>query len=436
MTEGRWRSRVRGVMADRTGCVLVVGSDTPTLPEIDLDGFADEEIEQVRRGFERLLGARVAVLRYLARSVDRENRRLDIVYALEQLDAGGDLPPGAAWLERSALDGELRDLVLEPARVPAKRAPWAQQGWLAEATEWIESSLRDIDRRPTGPVEQVRTWPLSAVLRVPTESGLVYFKATSTTPLFVDEGRVLQGLAQLFRREVPRPLAVDSPRRWMLLDDVGSSIGWDAPVEERESVLRVFGFMQVASSGDLDALIAMGCVDRRTAWLARETSSLIADDEVLAGLHENEIARLRSLEALLVALCHRLAEGPVPDALVHGDLHLDNVARVGGSYVFFDWSDACVAHPFLDLIDIHREEDPDVRERLRDAYLSVWADYASSKELLALWEASAPLASLNQAISYRHIYASIESGSAQNLEWALPHWLRLVLATDFDSLSL
>ncbi len=180
----------------------------------------------------------------------------------------------------------------------------------------------------------------------------------------------------------------------------------------------------------------MGCIDRRPAWLARAASELLRDDEALAGLEEHEIARLRSLEPLLVAACHRLAEGPVPDALVHGDLHLDNVARVGGSYVFFDWSDACVAHPFLDLIDIHSEEDKAVRTRLRDAYLSVWADYASPDDLLALWNLSAPLASLNQAVSYRHIFASIERGSTQNLDWALPHWLRLVLATDFDSLRL
>ncbi len=81
-------------------------------------------------------------------------------------------------------------------------------------------------------------------------------------------------------REVPEPLAVDSARRWMLLDDVGTAIGWDAPLEERESVLRVFAFMQVASSDDLEALLAMGCVDRRPAWLAREMTLLIGDDEV------------------------------------------------------------------------------------------------------------------------------------------------------------
>ncbi len=402
MTESRWRSRVRGVLTDGR-----------PLPETELDGFADNDLEAVRDALEPLVGARVAILRYLERSVDRERKRLDVVYELERLDAG---PAPSS------------------ATVPATRAPWAQAGWLAEATTWIESSLRDLGRAPTGPVEQVRTWPLSAVLRVPTENGRVYFKATSSSPLFVDEGRVMTGLAGLFRHEVPRPLAIDSPRRWMLLDDIGDSLGWQAPVEVRESVLRVFAFMQVASSSDVAALLEIGCIDRRPAWLARETRQLLGDDEALAAFDEHEIARLRALEPVLVELCDRLAKGPVPNALVHGDLHLENVARVGGSYVFFDWSDACVTHPFLDLIDVHREEDAAVRERLRDAYLSAWADYGSPQQLRELWDVSAPLASLNQAVSYRHIAANVEPASVQQLESALPDWLRRVLETDFDAL--
>ena len=435
MTEDRWSSRVRGVLTDREARVLMLPTnDGPSLPTLELDCFADDELEAVRDAFEQLVGVRVAILRYLARSVDRESKRLDVVYALEPLEAAWDAPPGAAWLDRSALTDELRNLAPERSHVPAERAPWAQEGWFAEASAWIESSLRALGRAPAGPFEQVRTWPLSAVLRVPTEDGRVYFKATSTSPLFVDEGRVMQGLARLFPPSVPKPLAVDSARRWMLLDDMGASIGWGAPVEEREAVLGVFASMQVVSSGDLEALLAMGCIDRRPAWLARETSELIGDDECLAGLEEHEVARLRSLEPTLVELCHRLADGPVPDALVHGDLHLDNVARVRGSYVFFDWSDACVAHPFLDLIDVHREEDQAVRERLRDAYLSIWSDYGSPEQLLALWRIAAPLASLNQAVSYRHIAASVERGSTPQLDWALPYWLRLILATDFDAL--
>ena len=72
-------------------------------------------------------------------------------------------------------------------------------------------------------------WSLSCVLRTPTAAGTVYFKATAGSPLFVDEGQVMRGVARLFPENVPRPLAVDQPRRWMLLDDVGPELGWNAP---------------------------------------------------------------------------------------------------------------------------------------------------------------------------------------------------------------
>ena len=244
----------------------------------------------------------------------------------------------------------------------------------------------------------------------------------------------MHGLARLFPRNVPKPLALDRRRRWMLLEDVGPALGWDAPVEERELVLVTFGQMQATAAKDVDALLAMGCVDRRPAWLAREISHLLADDAALTGLEDEEIARLRESGPMMVALCKRLGTSFIPDSVVHGDLHLGNVARAGGSYVFFDWTDAAVSHPFVDLIDVFREEDAVTRAALRDAYLRAWAEYGTHDRLLSLWRVAEPLASLNQAVSYRYIASGVEPGTGQELEWAIPHWLRNVLAADLGSL--
>jgi aminoglycoside phosphotransferase (APT) family kinase protein len=416
-------------LRDRDGRVLVVaGEGDPVLPEVRTVGLADDELEAVRTALAGVLGVRVAVLRQLARAVDRGARHLDVVYALESLDPRWEPPSHTTWLEE--LDGELAALV-EDGPVPPERTPWAREGWLAEAEAWIGSSLGALGRAPTGPLEQIRVWALSAVLRVQTDDGAVYFKAPAALPLFVDEGRVMQGLARL-HREVPRPLAVDRERRWMLLDDVGAMIGWDAPREVREAALFVFGALQARSASQLDALLGMGCVDRRPAWLAREIRALLADDDALAGLDSDDGVRVRAVEPQLISLCRRLADGPVPDALVHGDLHLDNIARNGDGFFFIDWTDACVTHPFLDLIDVHREEDADTRDRLRDAYLSAWRDVAPQAVLLDLWELARPLSYANQAVSYRHIAANVEPGSGGELEWAIPHWLRLVLETDLE----
>ncbi len=103
--------------------------------------------------------------------------------------------------------------------------------------------------------------------------------------------------------------------------------------------------------------------------------------------------------------------------------------------MFFDWTDACVTHPFLDLIDVFREEDAATRDALRDAYLRAWADFGTHDQLLSVWRVAEPLSSLNQAVSYRYIASGVEPGTNQELEWAIPHWLRLVLAADVESLS-
>jgi Phosphotransferase enzyme family len=407
------------------------------LPSVELDMFADEDLSHVQRAFGDLLGIPLVVLRPVARDVDRERRMLEIVYVLDGLELGSQPPAGTEWADAGLLPPEHRELavrVLEEVQAPPTRAPWSHPGWLAEAEAWVEESLAQRGRPTTGRVEQVRVWELSCVLRARTAGGAVFFKATADFPLFVDEGRVMRGLAQR-SRHVPRPLAVDSTRRWMLLDDVGPVVGWDAPLEERELVHRLFARVQVESTARVGELFALGCIDRRPEWLARQATELLADDASLAGLETAEVARLRSLAPALVAMCERLAAGPVPDALVHGDLHLSNVARRDGDYLFFDWTDACVTHPFLDLIDVFREEDAAARDALRDAYLSAWADFAARPELLRVWELAAPLAALNQAVSYRVIGASVEPGTTEQLEWALPYWLRLVLGADIEALG-
>ena len=416
-----------------------------SLPCVELDNFSDDDLRHAQRAFEELLGTPVTILRYVARNLDREQRLLEVVDVLEPLDTDWKLPVGAEWMDRSSLSSlrlgheEHREILLRALDasasgvVPPERAPWAREGWLVEAAEWIEESLSALGRPPTGRLEQIRAWCLSSLLRVPTAAGAVFFKATAGSPLFVDEGTVMRGLAELFPESVPAPLAVNSPHRWMLLADLGSELGWDAPLEVREEVLRVFARMQIESAGRADELLALGCIDRRLDMLAAEARDLLADDSSLAGLDDEEAARARAFGSKLDALCTALDEAGVPNTLLHGDLHLSNVARLDGRYVFFDWTDASVGHPLFDLIDVFREENEAVRDRLRDVYLSAWVGFEPLDRLLDIWSLAQPLAFMHHAVSYRHIAANVERESGQELEWALPYFLRKVLAAETNA---
>jgi hypothetical protein len=79
-------------------------------------------------------------------------------------------------------------------------------------------------------------------------------------------------------------------------------------------------------------------------------------------------------------LCSELEARGIPPSVQHDDLHLTNVYKDGDRLRVLDWGDACIAHPFMSLVDTFRflEEVNELRpddpwfERLRDVYLEPW----------------------------------------------------------------
>jgi hypothetical protein len=347
-------------------------------------------------------------------------------------DAGGAIPNGR-WLDASDLTDVAADVAAVLAErasghVPDGRPPWREPGWLPVAEAWIVESLAALGRPVRGPAEQFRIADLSCVLRVPTDAGDVYFKATTNLPLFVDEGRVTATLAELFPDEIPAPLAVDSDRHWMLLPDFGPDIGWSAPVDVCEDVFRTYARLQIRSIDVTERLLASGCFDRRPKWLAGRATGWLATADLSRWLSAEESDELRAAGPAIAASCAALDALPVPGTIGHGDMHLGNVARRDGGYLFFDWTDACVMHPFVDMIAVAYAEDVDSRDRLRDAYLAEWAAVAPHDRLLEAWRLAAPLAAFNQAISYMSIAEHLEDGPDNDgLRAETGTWLRRVL---------
>ena len=435
MSETRWVARVRALIADDDGRVLVLEQDGRTLlPSVEIEGTDDELNELGRAALAALTGFGTVVVRSLVRSVDGEQKVAELGLELEPVATPSSPAPGAVWRTGEELAGaELADddrslVGLHSAdRPPPERPDWMRRGFFAEASAWIDDALASQGRERVGPVEQISNWCISSILRAGTEAGRVYFKATADSPLFVDEGTVTRGLAKLLPGSVPAPIAIDAERRWMLLDEFGPLVGWKADLETRLDVLATFARIQREAAPRNDELLALGVFDRRPAWLAAEIEKL-ADSAAMLGLEAAEAEDFVGLVPRFVEACERLAAGAVPDSLVHGDLHLANVAHDGDGYVFFDWTDACLTHPFFDLLVVLFEDDADLRRALTNAYLGVWADHASTGELHELWRLAEPLASLNQAVSYRSILENVERGTASELEPMTAVWLRRALA--------
>jgi hypothetical protein len=71
---------------------------------------------------------------------------------------------------------------------------------------------------------------------------------------------------------------------------------------------------------------------------------------------------------------------------------------------------------------------PDVRRRLRDAYLAPWTAYAPMEQLIEAFELAQPLAGLHHALlQHRYVLPNLESGSRWELHGEIPWDLKWIL---------
>jgi len=311
------------------------------LPCVETEGGMPEMLT----AFEPLIGL-PTYLRLAARA-----RRGDDVIDLRQFDVGavGDaVPLGDADPARLA-PPELRPALArwlaeqQGAPVPEHRPAWARPGWLAEAERWVGA-----------PLDLVRSWPLSAVLRSARGD---WFKAVF--PLFGGEPAVTEALAHAHPSLVPPVLRIDPTRGWMLMGEVRGTDPSGAPPATWAPALRTVAAIHAAWSGRAEELLALGAQDRRVG-------------------------------------------STLPETLVHGDLNPGNVLLEDGRAVIFDWSDACVADPIVDVaLLLFGVEDEAARVVLLDAYAD--ARSLPRPELRTIFAASEANAYLHQAESYRAI---------------------------------
>lgn len=380
-------------------------------------------------------------LRYVHYRRDEETHHVEALFVFTNDDAGWQPPSGACWVDAAALTAlalareEQRPYLesylaeLAGAPPPPHRAPWTRPEWPAEARAWASETLAGLGRPLTGPLKLIRSWSITSMLRGPTAAGDVYFKATRDLPLFVDEGRVQTGLAAWFPGEVPPPLATHPNHNWMVTADFGATLDWESPPEKAVEVYRRYCRLQQATAVDPDRLLTLGCHDRRPSVLATQIEPAMDVGFPLSQLTAEEKSDLRALLPWLKEACAAVETFAVPPTLVHGDLHFANVAEDAGQYSFYDWSDACLAHPFFDTIKIAYQSKPDDAEWLRKRYLELWTEHESLKRLGELWTLAQPLSALHQAVSYVHIVANIEAATQHELNWGLDYWFRQVLAT-------
>jgi hypothetical protein len=374
--------------------------------------------------FERRLGTRPWLLRQVRYEDDEAARRVAGVFELELRDAGWRPPAHGRWVGRDELAGmrladesqrELLDGHLAERAAPPERPPWAQPGWLDGVRAWIDEEAGRLGHRVLA-LEQVKHWSISSVLRVVTNGPELYFKVAARLPLFGDEAVVTARLAERFPGYAPKPLAVEPEQNWLLLSAFAELFRMrTTPLDTKREFFRRFAGLQRRSVEFAPQLLAEGCLDRRLEVLEGPLEPLVHDAEAVARLERSERRRLRGLVPTFGEACRRLAGFGIPPALVHGDLHYGNVTRSAGNLVYFDWSDACLAHPFIDLFSLQWERKQH-QAALVDAYLEPWEDLAPRERLIEAVELARVVIPLHHAVSYATIVGALEPTARVELD--------------------
>jgi hypothetical protein len=336
--------------------------------------------------------------------VARERFGIDVV-VLRILRADRDAPPGGAVtylaeVPASAADGATG---LRPWPLPLDdhplRMPWARPGGPAADIAWADERLAEFGIARTGPAEQIRTWNLSSLWRLPIEGGRVWLK--HVPPFFGHEAAIIERLASA---SVPALIAADGPRS--LMDEISGEDMYDAGLPILSRALRILIGLQVGLIGRVEELLAMGLPD----WRAPALTTLIADvvDRTSAELAADDRATLGEFVSGLPDRFERTAACGIPDTLVHGDFGPGNLRGGDRSLVILDWGDSGVGHPLLDQPAMFDRMPTDAIEPLRDEWVAEWEAAVPGANPRVAARLLQPVAAARQAVIYRKFLDNIE----------------------------
>jgi hypothetical protein len=260
------------------------------------------------------------------------------------------------------------------------------------------------------------TRPWSAIVRVPTPDGDVWFKenapATAFEPALTELliRRRPDSLPELISWDGPRILTKDAGPRLRNLHNAGEARpSW-------EELLPLYAELQIDFMDLVDQALAFGTPDDRPEVLPARYALLGGD---------------RS-EAVRSAV-ERLA-GSIPLTVAHMEAHDGNIFVGDGQPVFIDWAEAVVTHPFVaPLLALRSATEragyepgsPEV-DRLRDLYLEPFTTFAPLGELRELFSAGYLLFPISRADVWRRTLEGPPAEVLEELGDPITGWLEIL----------
>lgn len=318
---------------------------------------------------------------------------------------------------------------------------WQNPDWLEQASEWIHAEAARHSITITDKIEQSHIYPWSTVMRVPTREGILFFKATAAET--VHETALTAALATWYPDCMPKLVAVDTTRGWMLMRDGGeqlrSFIRPNKDIAPWEPVISRYAEVQVGLTQHISQLLSLGAPDRRLAVLPGLYAQLLTEEKSLMidqpkGLTSPELQQLQDLTARFEQICTELASAGIPESLNHGDFHDGNVLLRDGRITFFDWGDADVTHPFISLRSFFVSIESSLQledyaftpemSALLDRYLEAWQKFAAKEALLSAYRLSKPVAAFVTVLKWHQGISRMDGPLREEYAWIVPEVLR------------
>jgi hypothetical protein len=298
---------------------------------------------------------------------------------------------------------------------------------------WVAAQLGRLGRKVRGPIDQPHLRPWSTALSVPTDEGLVWFKAGGPGNAY--EAALLDRLGRWASPHILAPLAVDVDRGWLLLPDGGTrlreTLDGGPGLEPWARILAEWADLQRELAPRAAELLAAGVPDRRPTAMPGRLAALL--DDPVTQLEPADLLRLRALLPAYGRWCAELDALGIAPSLQHDDLHDGNVFVGPAGDRFFDWGDSSVAHPFGTLLVTFRSiasrglggasAERRALTRLRDAYVEPWTDRYTRAELIAVVPLAMRVAIVGRALSWRGALTGIPPDDHGEWTGTIGGWL-------------
>jgi aminoglycoside phosphotransferase (APT) family kinase protein len=154
------------------------------------------------------------------------------------------------------------------------------------------------------------------------------------------------------------------------------------------------------------------------------------------GISDEEYQRLHDVADVFAQKCAELASYAVPETIQHGDLHDGNIFYNDGSYVFYDWGDCSISHPFFSLrtayVSIENRfnlaEGALEFQPLTQAYVRAWREFETEERLTAAAGLAEELRAIGSLLSWYEVVERLEGEEQTKYAHAIPSLAQEFLA--------